>query len=264
MEESQFSEEAGGWRPPTRRSVEEDLGKNLSRGIADLRDSVELFTGGRDSHQARTIRDHLETFQMLYLQAPSGLPALHHISAEFQALKEEFEEKIGAEERALKEVKKQMEELEEEIINYYSNRTSTKHDNIKARIVQITKDLQKLKLSTTNTPLQNRLAVLWEEFENRSESVVEILRKQQDEEVSPVKMRLKMEEGYGQDLIEFVKRILKERKIGGKDAVTIVRKKILPAEVKAFEKTKKDWKDFKVTRKTKEAVQKFVVKSYCR
>ena len=67
LEESQFSEETGGWRPPTRRSVEEDLGRNLSRGIADLRESVEPFMGGR-----------------------------------------EFEDKLEVEDRALKELKKQM------------------------------------------------------------------------------------------------------------------------------------------------------------
>ena len=268
VEESQFSEDAGGWRPPTRRSVEEDLGRNLSRGIADLRDSVENFTGGRESQQARTIRDNLATFQIL-LDLPRGpcgdvSTAFHQrTSAEFQALREQFEEKLEAEERALKEVKKQMEELEEEISNYYSNRTSTKHANIKERIVKITKDLQKLKLSTNNTPLQKRLAELWKEFENRSESLVEIFRKQQDQGASPVKMRLKMKERYEEKLIEIVEEIFKKHKIGNKNAATIVRQKILPAEVKAHEKAKKDWKDFKVSLATQAAVKKFVVKNYC-
>ena len=262
LEESQFSEETGGWRPPTRLSVEEDLGRNLSRGIADLRESVELFTGGRDSQQAATIRNHLETFQILLDHSgPSGPPALHSISAEFQALKEEFEEKLEAEDRALKEMKKQMAELEEEVKNYYSNRTSTKHANIKARIVKITKDLQKLKLSINNTPLQKRLTDLWEEFETRSESLEEIFRKQQEqaEELSPVKMRLKMMERFEQELIEIVRGVFKEYKIRSKDAGTIVRKKILPEEVKAFEKTKRDWRDFKVSQESREAVKKFAV-----
>ena len=165
-----------------------------------------------------------------------------------------------------------MAELEEEVKNYYSNRTSTKHANIRARIVKITKDLQKLQLPTNTTPLQKRLTVLWEEFENRSESVVEILRKQQEEEVSPVKMRLKKnteveaKERYEQDLIGIVKGIFKERKItmGSKDVATIVRKKILPKEVDAFEKTQMDWRDFKVSRKTQEAVKCFVLNRYCR
>ena len=72
-------------------------------------------------------------------------------------------------------------------------------------------------------------------------------------------MRLKMMESFEQDLIEIVKGIFQEHKIGSKDAGTIVRKKIMPAEVKAFEKTKMDWRGFKVTSKTREAVKKFAL-----
>ena len=69
---------------------------------------------------------------------------------------------------------------------------------------------------------------------------------------------------YEEDLIEIVKDIFKEHKIGGKNAASIVQDKIMPAEVKAVEKRKETWSNLKVNRRTQEAVKKFILKKYCR
>ena len=71
-----------------------------------------------------------------------------------------------------------------------------------------------------------------------------------------------MEERFERTLIELVEGIFKEHKIRGNDAAAIVKKKILPAEVQQFQKTKKDWRDFKVNGRTSAAVRKFVMNNY--
>ena len=97
VEDSQFSEDTGGWRPPTRRSAEENVERNLSRAIAGLRDSVELFTAGKDSQEARTILTQFKTLQILSDLVGPGVAHHQKASSEFRALREELEEKLEAE-----------------------------------------------------------------------------------------------------------------------------------------------------------------------
>ena len=97
-------------------------------------------------------------------------------------------EKVEVEDRTMKSISKVMAELEEEIIRYHSDRTTNKYDNVRKRMGDVTRQLSSFKPAREQNKIMKvkhnaRLADKWQEFELRSDSLVEYLEQQMEKEI---------------------------------------------------------------------------------
>ena len=187
----------------------------------------------------------------------------------------------------MKEVAKLMSELEEEIRRYYSQKTSTKHKNIQQRLTELTRKASALSpTSSSNKDMKrkfnDRLTVLFKEFEERSESVVEILERQMDTSSSKpdsektrsqknLELRNAARENYRKDLEQTVCGLLQPYagKFTNQEEIKffsswVVANKFLEPETNAFMQkqqrdSSKSWLDFVVTPETKNSVNKYLI-----
>ena len=262
------------WEPPTKRKAVRDLVENFTLGIGDVRDLVETFKGRKGDEEHENVLFYLKFYQdLLSLHAHDQSVAevekdfpskASSWSNELRELQEALEDKTEGEDKAVKEVSKEMAELEEEVKCYYSARTTTKYQNIQARMKIVTNKMSKLKPSCSHNLklldyIKARLAKLWTDFEDRSESVVDLLTKQMEVDVDRTQeIKKKAIMKYEEEMIKVVSVYLRtyrdkfpDNEALNKYAVDIVQNKIMPQETNQFsktmEKTKKSWTDFHVT-----------------
>jgi len=289
VEQSLFDdEEWEGWQAPTASKVFKELEKNFSNGIKDIGEKVEDFKGKKGDEKYEEIVFYQESYkQLLSLFKKDEISQVEDWSEDLKNLSSNLVEKVEAEDRAMKEVSKLMSELEDEIKLYYSQRSTNKHKNIKQRMRELTSKNEKLKpTSSHNKDLKSkysdRLAHLWKEFEDRSESVVEILEKGIDSTSSkPESQKTNSErnlevrkgsiESYKKDMIKFVGdfiRTFKEKFQDNREmeyfASWYAEHKFLQPEVNAFTKKiqkgiVKSWIYFTLTPETKNSVNKYLV-----
>lgn len=267
------------WEPPTKRSAVRDLVENFTLGVGDVRDMVESFKGRKGDEDHENILFYLKTYEdQLSLHAHDESVAevdrdfpskASSWSNQLSELRETLEEKTEGEDKAVKEISKLMAELEDEVKCYYSARTTTKYQNIQARMKTVTNKMSQLKPSCSHNlrlmdNIKARLAQLWIDFEDRSESVVDLLTRQMDVDVGSSREKkediLKNEaiQRYEKEMIGVVSVYLRtyrdkfpDNRALSKYAVETVKNKILPQEItqysKTIERTKKSWSDFHVT-----------------
>ena len=293
--QSQFEESE--WEPPTKKSVVRDLVETFTRGIADVRDLVETFKGRKGDQEHENILFYLKTYEDL-LSLHQNDEAVAETDRDFPSravgwssqlrdLRNVLEEKTEMEDRAMKEIRKLMDELEEEISNYYSGKTTRKYQNIQARMKQVTTKMSAFKPSSSHNQkvrddVNKRLATLWTEFEDRSDSVVEMLTKTKEGGAGlartdrsterKVDMREEAIRKYEQEMIEVVKvhlsthHLNKFTDIRALDlfAVNTVKNKIVPQEIKRHEKIlenpkrERSWADFHVSETSKQFVREYL------
>merc|ERR1711990_4282 len=87
---------------------------------------------------------------------------------------------------AVKEISRLMAELEDELKNYFSARSTIKYKNIQSRMRTVTEKMGKFKPTSPHNielldGIKKKLADLWTRFEDRSESLVETLAKKTSE-----------------------------------------------------------------------------------
>ena len=288
VEQSQFDEEAWeGWEPPTAEKVFKDLEKSFSNGIKDLGEMVEDFKGKKGDEKYQDLVFYQDSYkQLLSLFKNDDISQVDDWQEDLASLNNNLVEKVEAEDRAMKEVSKLMSELEEEIKKHDSQRSTNKYKNIKERIRELTNKAGKLKPTSSHnkelkTKYSDRLAVLWKEFEDRSDSVVEILEKQMDSTSKPVSQRTASErnldirkgsiEMYKNDLVKFVGDFVStfQEKFQDKKEIDYfsswyAEHKFLGPEVNQFTKKMekghaKTWIEFVLSRETKDSVKKYLV-----
>ena len=261
------------WEPPSKRKVVRDLVENFTLGLGDVRDMVEAFKGRKGDEEHENILFYLKTYQdMLSLHAHDESVAevekdfpskASSWSNQLRELREALEEKTEGEDKAVKEISKEMAELEEEVKCYYSARTTTKYQNIQARMKTVTNKMSRLRPSCSHNlnlmeNIKARLAQLWTDFEDRSESVVDLLTRQMGVDVDSNKGKKEAILKYEKEMIGVVSVYLRtyrdkfpDNKALNKYAVDIVKNKILAQEIsqytKTVERTKKSWAEFHVT-----------------
>lgn len=181
-----------------------------------------------------------------------------------------------------------MSELEDEIRRYYSAKDTTKHKNIQTRLTELTKKASALSpTSSSNKEVKKkfneRLTVLFNEFEERSETVVEILDRVMETSSSKpdsektksqknLELRNAAKENYKKDLERIVCDILQPYvvKFTNQDEIQffskwVVANRFLEAEVRAYmHKLEKDpsksWVNFVVTSDTRNSVNHYLIK----
>ncbi|XP_023337464.1 uncharacterized protein LOC111708272 isoform X2 [Eurytemora carolleeae] len=102
--------------------------------------------------------------------------------AKLNNIEENLQLKSDEEERAGKDINKGLLDLEQEMHLYASDRESKAYKNYKERLATLTGQIQKFKpeqpaMLKRREEFNNRLAEIWKNFEERSESVVEIQNK---------------------------------------------------------------------------------------
>lgn len=189
---SQFDEESwSGWKPPTVKESLQDLEMSFSRGVKDVEDMITDFTGKKDDENYKEILFYKDTCLKLMglfkedndivRESPDFSQKIVKWEDQFTSLNNNLVEKVEAEDRAMKEVSKLMAELEEELKMFFSKKTANKYKNIRRRITELTTKVGGLNPTTeANKTLKrnynDRLSNIWKDFEDRAESVVEIMR----------------------------------------------------------------------------------------
>ena len=173
-----------------------------------------------------------------------------------------------------------MTELEEEIEKYHSERDSNKYINIQTRLIHTTKENKQLQPTRqANLDLKNqynkRLAQLWTEFENRSDSLVEVLEKQvgggqgesgiRTNSQKNFQLRKDAIDKYREEITKIVINFLQQFSDKFEDnkelssfAVWVVGSKVLDLEVNMFTKKNAPWSTFQVTSKTEQQVEAYL------
>ena len=295
LEDSTFDEKSWvGWQQPTLRQVKEDIKGDFARGIKDVNDMVEDFNGKKDDERYEEIKFYQDTYKSLlsFLRHSEDNGLGNEIpkwEEEFSVINNNLEDKVEAEDRAMKEVAKMMAELEEEIRRYYSQKTTVKHKNIQQRLTELTRKLASLSPTTSSNKekkknFNERLTVLYNEFEERSESVVEILEREMESSSNSSKpdsektksqkkleLRKAAKENYKRDLEKIVNELLNpyDIKFTNHDEIKffsswVVENKFLEPEVNAFmtklsKDSTKTWIDFSVTNETRNSVSKYLI-----
>ena len=281
---------------PTKRKVVKDLVENLSLGIADVRDFVETFNGRKGDEAHENVLFYLKTYEDL-LSLHVNDESLLEVERDFRSkasnwrnellgLRDALEEKTEGEDRAMKEMNKLMAELEEEVKNYYSDRSTKKYKNIQTRLTVVTRERANLKPSCSHNvkildDINKRLAELWKDFEDRSESVVDMLAKNmvgrggsngRNDRERNLNVREEAIKKYEKEMIEFVKMCLggyQDKFRSGDDlnkfAVDVVRNKILGQEVNQWSKKVErerglSWAEFRVSGPSKKNVEDYLKK----
>ena len=293
VEDSMFDEQSwAGWQPPTLSQVKQDLEAGFRRGLRDVKDMVEDFNGKKDDEKHKDIQFYQDTYKSLlsFLGTGADLGLENKVNKwneDLSTINNNLVEKVEAEDRAMKEVAKLMSELEEEIRRYYSQKTTTKHKNIQQRLTELTRKASALSpTSSSNKDMKrkfnDRLTVLFKEFEERSESVVEILEREMDTSSSKpdsektrsqknLELRTAARENYKKDLEQTVSGLLQPYagKFTNQEEVKfftswVVANKFLEPETKAFMQKvlrdpSKSWLEFVVTPETKNSVNKYLI-----
>ena len=184
------------WSRPTRQETLHSLGSNFTEGVKDVRDMVDSFQGSKGDEKYEDIMFYHKIYSNLLSLFDNDLTSeaekdtktrLEDAKLELQKANDTLVDKVEGEDRAMKHVSQLMAELEDEIKNYHSERSSKKYKNIQERIKGVTKATAELKPTRPanverKAQINSRLAELWKEFEDRSESIVEILQRQQEEQ----------------------------------------------------------------------------------
>ena len=294
VEDSMFDEQSwAGWQPPTLSQCKENLEADFARGLMDVKDMVEDFTGQKDDEKYKDIQFYQDTYKsLLSFLGPGANIGLenkvHQWNDELASINNNLVEKVEAEDRAMKEVTRLMSELEDEIRRYYSAKDTTKHKNIQTRLTELTKKASALSpTSSSNKEVKKkfneRLTVLFNEFEERSETVVEILDRVMETSSSKpdsektksqknLELRNAAKENYKKDLERIVCDILQPYvvKFTNQDEIQffskwVVANRFLEAEVRAYmHKLEKDpsksWVNFVVTSDTRNSVNHYLIK----
>lgn len=296
---SQFDDESwAGWRPPTAAETLKDLETSFTRGIKDIEGMVGDFKGKKDDEDYKEILFYQDTCaKLLQLfkddsdvlkERPDFGAKVGSWEEQFTALNNNLVDKVEEEDRAMKEVSKLMSELEEELQKFAAQKTTKKYKNIRSRITEVTNKVGKLNPTTeANKTLKkthnDRLANIWTDLEDRSESLVEVVVQAMDTNEAPkptsemtrsqrnLQLRKAAIEIFKEALLQFTMEYLKtynakfaseeEMKEVSKKAVE---KKILDHEVGSFNKKlmkgqAQSWSDFKLTEATKDSVRKYLV-----
>ena len=294
VEDSQFDEQSwAGWQPPTLSQCKENLQDDFARGLRDVKDMVEDFHGKKDDEKYKEIKFYQDMYSSLSSFLGSGEDVglesdVNQWNDELSTINNNLVEKVEAEDRAMKEVSKLMSELEDEIRRYYSQKTTAHHKNIQKRLTELTRKAANLSpTSSANKEMKkkfnDRLTILFKEFEERSESVVEILERQMEtassnkpdsEKTKSQKnheLRLAAKENYKKELERTVFDLLQTYviKFTDQDEIQffsswVVATKFLEPETNAFinklqRDPSKSWLEFVVTGETKNSVNKYLI-----
>ena len=288
VEQSQFDEEAWeGWQPPTTEKVFKDLDKSFSNGLKDVEEMVEDFKGKKGDEKYQDIVFYQDSYkQLLSLFKNDEISKVDDWQQDLATLNNNLTEKVEAEDRAMKEVSKLMAELEDEIKQYYSQRSTKHYKNIKERLRELTNKVGKLKPTSSHnkelkTKYSDRLTHLWNDLEERAESVVEILEKEIESTSKPESQRTASErnlevrngsiESYKNDLVKFVGDFVgtfaekfQDKKELDYFSSWYAEHKFLEPEVNQFIKKMqrghaKTWIDFVLSRETMDSVKKYLV-----
>ena len=173
------------WRPKSRDQTVAEAREYFRRGVDDVRDLVERFNGKRGDADHEEVLFYGNTQKQLLemLREDLGQEEVGGLIGQLDAGMEVLQEKLDVEERQLKTLTRLMDELEEEIKSYFSDRTSNKYKNIQERMVFLAENISTFKPSTSEldvvkTQYNSRLTELWKNFELRSDSLVERLQQQ--------------------------------------------------------------------------------------
>ena len=299
---SQFDEESwSDWQPPTLSQALQELETDFVNSIKDLNEMVEDFKGKKDDEEYQDIVSYQETClnllslfvndEAVHQERPGFRGQIKSWQEEYNIINNNLMEKVEAEDRAIKEVSKLMSELEEEILQFYSQKTTRKYKNVRERITELTAKVGRLQpTSESNKVLKDqhneRLANLWQEFEDRAEPVLDVIQRHVAPGVSnklPDEMtkserhlaqRKAATDNYTRSLTTFVLDFLRSsgyRPMFSSEeelqnfADSTVSTKLLQPEIQKFMKKmeKRDvasWKEFMLTDKTKENVKKYLIK----
>lgn len=110
VEDSMFDEQSwAGWQPPTLSQCKENLEADFARGIMDVKDMVEDFTGQKDDEKYKDIQFYQDTYKsLLSFLGPGANIGLenkvHQWNDELASINNNLVEKVEAEDRAMKEV----------------------------------------------------------------------------------------------------------------------------------------------------------------
>ena len=294
VEDSQFDEQSwANWQPPTLSQTTANLQDDVARGLRDVKDMVEDFQGKKGDEKYEEIQFYKDTYKSLLsilgTGEESGLESdVLRWNDELSSINNNLVEKVEAEDRAMKEVSKDMSELEDEIRRYYSQKTTAHHKNIQQRLTELTRKASNLSpTSSANKEMKKkfneRLTILFKEFEERSESVVEILEREMETSSSnkpdsektksqkKLELRLAAKENYKKELERTVCDLLQPYEIKFTDqneiqffSSWVVANKFLEPETNAFMKKmqqdpSKSWLDFVVTSMTRNSVNKYLI-----
>lgn len=271
------------WKPSTQKETDTKFLSHAKNGVAGVADMVDSFQGTMGDEQYKEITFYSEVFgKLIDLMKEDFMDGEQYGNNQLDAVKAELDsvggtlvEKVEGEDRTMKDISKKMSELEDEIKRYYSDRTTNKYKNIQLRLSTLTRENSSFKPSRdSNKEIMKkysaRLATLWQDFEARSESLADSLELQMDKPV-PVNKEMEKEiavRNYRKELVTYVEELLirdfRERftsvKSIGKWAESEVDKKYLPAEEKSYVKRGGSWAMFKLTDKTKKAVEDNIAK----
>lgn len=174
-----------GWEPQSREKAVEESRTAMRRGVDSVTDMVDNFQGkiGDEHHQEVVHYSSIYKQLLGMLTEELGQGETAGLIGELEKGMGDLQSKMDSEEGEMKEITKLMSELEEEIKRYNSDRTTNKYNNIRARMGSLTKKLSTFKpgrqenqdLKATHN---KRLSDLWKNFENRSESLVDMLEQQ--------------------------------------------------------------------------------------
>ena len=182
-----------GWRPATREEAVRDAAAALRTGVDDVTDLVDSFQGRKGDEAHQEIEHYADVYQqLLAILQPELAQETAGLLADLGKGRERIAEKLDGEDRTMKDITKQKEELEEEIKRYHSDRSTKKYENIQDRLGELTKAQAAFKpVKAENVELKakhnRRLGEMWAEFETRSDSLVETLEQQMGEKARETK-----------------------------------------------------------------------------
>jgi len=284
-ESSMFDEdEWANWQPPSRNQVLDELRINVTNSVKDVHDMVEEFEGEKGDEKYKEIMQYQNIYASLLNLLKDDFnnddevnekEFVMQMGNDLRKANDVLIDKVEKEDREMKAVSKLMAELEEEIESYHSERDTKKYANIQSRLCDITKEMKNLKPTrSANILLRNkyneRLTVLWKDFEERSDSLVEALEKQMGTKTASQRnheIRKEAIEKYEKDVIIFAQIFLHQyREKFGSDkelsdfASWVIKNKVLEQEVNMFTKRRLAWENFHLTEKTKQTVQGYLSK----
>lgn len=290
-QQSMFDEdEWAGWQPPSKKQVVEQFSYNFRNGVKDVQDMVEDFHGKKGDEKYQEIDFYKNIYSELLSifdddfkdeEGREEREMVSNLKGELSIANNNLVEKVELEDRSMKAVSKMMAELEDEILKYHSERDSNKYTNIQARLSHITKENKQLQPTRqANIELKsqynNRLAQLWTEFENRSDTLVEVLEKQvgggqgdaggsRTNSQKNLQLRKDAIDKYREDITRLVNTFLMQFREKFEDdreicafALWVVGSKVLDQEVNMFTKKGSPWSTFHVTTKTKNQVEEYL------
>jgi len=275
----------------------------MKQGVKDVEDMVENFDSGRDSEQCREIEWFISHYRCLIQLHESdyrppdevGSDDFNRVVGEMNAVldkaEEDLVEKTEWEEKNMKHVGALICEVEDEMSRYESSKDSNKYINIKNRMIDLTKQMSVLKPSQKlnkdrKKVMDDRLTVVWQQFENLSESLSERLESQLGggEGSSRGERRQMARETavnlYKETMLELVMEKMEQYsyknrdlersqiKIGDEDEFTkladYVMQKIVKEEVNSHVKRGESWETFQLSSSTRNQVIQYIIQKMAR